>query len=156
MAFLSLSNTTLLDKDSYEIAFKYKVAGGVDYSIDYKRLYPILIQIIPDKFKEWCVDVPLERAETEAIRESIKTELLFIIDKMPEVLPNHPDVRNVLEKNILLDLKDQEGKVIHTFDTIIQIANECLEKNQPMYFAYEEEYRGNSNYKGLRKDKKEI
>jgi hypothetical protein len=41
----------------------------------------------------------------------------------------------VLDKNITLNLKDSSDKVIHSFSRILEIAQECIQENKPMYFS---------------------
>lgn len=109
--------------------------------------------MIPQHLLEYNVDTPLSQEETERLKKLVEDDLLNMIRDKPDSPEDSYDTFRILNRNIELDLRSEEGKLIHFLNNVVRVLADCLEHDKPAYFSYDTENWGNSNYKGLRKDK---
>lgn len=151
MSFFTLSNTTTLDKGSYELETDYLLEGGAEFSSIWKRVFPFLQQVIPQHLAHFDIDIPLTKEESSRFKKLLSDDLHSIVMEAPPANDHDPDKFQVCGKQVRLDLQSYEGKMIYSLDRFLKIIDDCLQHDKPVYFSLEEEFWGNSNYKGIRK-----
>lgn len=134
---IRFSNTETSLKSDRELFFDYKVIGFIDYSLDYKNVFPILTGALPELLTfNSVIDLALTTHQTKVIHDTCRLAIHNLIqDKQAYPEGTTGDIITILGKNIRINLKNSQDKIIHTFFGLFQITEECLIKGKPMYYS---------------------
>jgi hypothetical protein len=134
---IRFSNTETSHKSDRELFFDYKVIGFIDYSWDYKNVFPILTGALPELLTlNSAIDLALTTQQIKVIHDTCRQAIHNLIkDKQAYPDGTTGDIMSILGKNIRINLKDSQDKIIHTFFGLFQVTEECLIEGKPMYYS---------------------
>lgn len=138
MKYIRLSNSSLQDKSNKQVYFDFLVVGGQENSIDYNTFFPVLEETIPNRLLSETMDSELDQNEIILIKTAFGKRLNDLISTKEEKPDGQPGTFKISGKTIHLSLREPKDKIIHLIDRIIQITDDCLKNDRPMFLTIEE------------------
>lgn len=140
MNFIRISNYSFFDKDYYSTFAKQEKYKFFNVGNSLSTLVPfykdLIKDIVGDKIKETFQDFALSEEQTEQIKTVFSEQIDLHIPKMETKLPYNQFIEWKGKKyEMNLSLHCPINRRIRDFYSIVQIAEECLKENKPMYLS---------------------
>lgn len=135
--FIYISNVDINEAGEHEAFLQHKTIGLSTDSSDFQEFSKTIKSKLPDYFSKMGLQsfqiYGDNLIELETMLKYALSDLIANKQEYPKEAS--ADVRKILDKNIKLNLKSHEDKIISTFARILDIAENCRLQEKCMYFS---------------------